>query len=238
MRAIILAAGRGERLRPLTDHTPKPLIEVGGKPLIVWHIEALAAAGVRDIVINTAWLGEQFPALLGDGSRWAVRLHYSHEQRDHGQALETAGGIATALPLLCADGDEAFWAVSGDIHAPDFRYDSAQAQAFVEGGRLAHLWMVPTQPAHPLGDFSIDGAGRAGATGEPRHVYGNIGLYRRAFFDQVRAGQRMPMRPCLDAAIAHAEVTAELYPGRWVNVGNAELLAQARALHGAVTGRD
>ncbi|HEX2011957.1 MAG TPA: sugar phosphate nucleotidyltransferase, partial [Roseateles sp.] len=131
MRAIILAAGRGERMRPLTDHTPKPLLPVRGKPLIAWHIEALAAAGVRDIVINTAWLGEQFPQTLGDGSAFGVRLHYSPEQ----EALETGGGVAKALPLLTADGDDSFWVVSADVFLPDYRFDAAQAARFAAGTR-------------------------------------------------------------------------------------------------------
>jgi len=233
MRAIILAAGRGERMRPLTDTTPKPLLQLQGKPLIVWHIEALAAAGVRDLVINCAWLAEQFPATLGDGSRYGLRLHYSDEARAYGGALETAGGIASALPWLCADGDAAFWAVSGDIHAPDFRYDAEQARAFAAGDQLAHLWMVPTQAAHPVGDFAISAAGlalqasQAAPDGsEPLRVYGNIGLYRREFFAGVVPGRRLPMRPCLDAAISAGRVTAELYEGRWANVGTPAQLAE------------
>lgn len=234
MRAIILAAGRGERLRPLTDHCPKPLIEVAGKPLLVWHIEALARAGVRDIVVNTAWLEAQFQERLGDGSAFGVRLHYSHEQQRYGQALETAGGIATALPLLCGDGDDCFWAISGDIHCPDFVFEPALAQRFASGTQLAHLWMVPPQPAHPKGDFSIDEQGRAGqGDARPHHVYANIGLYRAGFFDAVPPGTRLPMRPCLDAAIAAGRVDAELYLGRWVNVGSVEQLSQAQALHSA-----
>jgi MurNAc alpha-1-phosphate uridylyltransferase len=127
-RAIILAAGRGERMRPLTDHTPKPLLTVRGRPLIEWHLGALAAAGVEDVVVNTSWLGEQFPEALGDGSRWGLRIHYSHEGRDFGGALETAGGIATALPWLAPkaqggiDADAVFWVVSGDVFLPGFAF--------------------------------------------------------------------------------------------------------------------
>jgi hypothetical protein len=119
-RALILAAGRGERMRPLTDTTPKPLLPVRGQPLIVHHLVALAAAGVREVVINTAWLEEQFPAALGDGARWGLKIHYSMEGRDHGGALETAGGIAKALPWLAPRGEEAFWVVSGDVFLPGF----------------------------------------------------------------------------------------------------------------------
>lgn len=235
MRAIILAAGRGERMRPLTDHTPKPLLQVAGKPLIVWHIEALARAGVRDIVINTAWLAEQFPAQLGDGSRWGLRLHYSNEARDHGGALETAGGIAKALPLLCADGDDSFWVASADVHLPDFRADAAQAAAFAHSDRLAHLWMVPNRPHKPEGDFGIDAQGRAtseastpGATG-PRYTWSCVGLFKRALFDGVAVGQHAPLRPCLEAGIAAGRISAELYTQDWEDVGTPQRLAALNA---------
>ena len=130
MKAMILAAGRGERMRPLTDHTPKPLLAVQGKPLIEWHIEALARAGVREIVVNTAWLEDRIIEALGDGARFGVAIRYSMEGRDHGGALETAGGIAKALPLLVDHADEAFWLVSGDIYAPEFGFDADTAQRF------------------------------------------------------------------------------------------------------------
>jgi len=140
--ALILAAGRGERLRPHTDHCPKPLLPVRGTPLIEWHLQALAAAGVQQVVINTAWLEGQFPAALGDGSRWGLQLHYSTEGRDHGGALETAGGIAKALPLL----DEVFWVVSGDVFLPGFPFTGT-----LPPGRHCHLWMVANAPHHPRG---------------------------------------------------------------------------------------
>ncbi len=219
MRAIILAAGRGERMRPLTDHTPKPLLKAHGKPLIEWHVEALARAGVKDIVINCAWLEEQFPAVLGDGSRWGLRLHYGFEQQRYGGALETGGGIATALPLLGADGDAAFWAVSGDIYMPEFEFDPAVAAAFEASDQLAHLWMVPTQPQHPQGDFAIDASGQLRADGGPLQVFANIGLYRPALFDVIRPGERQRMRVALDHGIALGRITAELYEGPWINVG-------------------
>lgn len=220
MRAIILAAGRGERLRPLTDHTPKPLIHVRGKPLIVWHIEALAAAGVRDIVINTAWLGEQFPQVLGDGSAFGVRLHYSPEQ----EALETGGGIAKALPLLCADGDDCFWVVSADVFLPGYRFDAAQAEGFAASVRLAHLWMVTNRPHHPLGDFAITPEGLAANTGEPRHTWTCIGLFRAALFAGAVPGQKIRLRHFLDQGIAAQAITAELYPGDWADVGTVQRL--------------
>ncbi len=225
MRAMILAAGRGERMRPLTDHTPKPLLKVRGKPLIEWHIEAFARAGIRDIVINTAWLHEQFEAVLGDGARFGVRLHYSHEGERYGRALETGGGIATALDLLCADGDEAFWAVSADIFIPEFVFDPAIAAAFVASPLLAHLWFVPKQPRHPTGDFGIDAEGFATIEGD-LEVYSNIGLYKRAFFDGVTPGEHQRIRFSLDRAIAARAVTAELYTGPWANVGAPEQLAE------------
>src|SRR5258706_649085 len=145
---MLLAAGRGERMRPLTDHTPKPLLEVHGKPLIVGHLEALASAGVGDVVVNTAWLEDRIVAALGDGARWGVAIRYSMEGRDHGGALETAGGIAKALPLLAAHDDDAFWVVSGDIYAPGFSFDAGIAAGFERGAAQAHLWLVPNPSFH------------------------------------------------------------------------------------------
>jgi len=211
-------------MRPLTDHTPKPLLAVRGRPLIQWHIEALRAGGVRDIVINTAWLGEQFPTRLGDGSRLGVRLHYSDEQAAYGGALETAGGIAAALPLLRADGDEAFWVVSGDVFLPEFRFDAALAQRFAAGRDDAHLWLVPNAPHHPQGDFAITPAGRTALQGEQKYTWGSVGLFRAAMFGSIAAGTRMALRPLLDAGIAAGRIAAELYPGPWTDVGTVERL--------------
>ena len=154
--ALILAAGRGERMRPLTDTTPKPLLCVKGKPLIEWHLEALARDGVREVVINTAHLEDQFPAVLGDGARWGLRITYSMEGRDHGGALETAGGMAQALPLL----GDAFWVLAGDVFVPGFRFEASAAQAFVAGEDWGQMWLVPN-PAHvPQGDFALTSEGR------------------------------------------------------------------------------
>lgn len=229
MRAIILAAGRGERMRPLTDLTPKPLLCVRGKPLIVWHIEALAAGGVRDIVINTAWLAAQFPAQLGDGQRFGVRLHYSDESLQPGGALETAGGIKKALPLLCADGDAAFWVVSGDVYLPDFRFDAAVAAQFAASPLAGRLWLVPNSPHHPSGDFCIDAQGlalsgplAAHQAALPRYTWASVGLLSRRLFDAVEPGRKAALRPCLEAAIAEQSLAAELHPGRWVDVGTLE----------------
>ncbi len=232
MKAIILAAGRGERMRPLTDHTPKPLLKVQGKPLIEWHLEALARDGIRDVVINTAWLEDQIVAALGDGSRWGQRIHYSMEGRDYGGALETAGGIATALPWL-ADGEhDAFWVVSGDVFMPGFMFDQQAARRFESSDALAHLWMVPNPAHHPLGDFGIDAENIATLEGEPRRTWSSVGLYRAAMFAPLSAGSRAPLRPLLNAAIADRRIGATLYRGPWADVGTPDRLA---ALNDAAT---
>lgn len=225
---MILAAGRGERMRPLTDRTPKPLLEVRGKPLIEWHIEALAASGVRDIVVNCAWLEEQFPQRLGDGARWGLRLHYSFEGRAHGGALETAGGIATALPLLRADGDAAFWVVSADVFLPGFDFSAAAASAFARSGRQAHLWLVPNAPHHPQGDFGIDAQGLAigGTTPVPRYTWASVGLFDARPFEGIPPGTRAALRPLLEAGMAARRISAELYAGPWVDVGTPQRLAE------------
>jgi len=223
-KAMIFAAGRGERMRPLTDHTPKPLLEAGGKPLIVWQIERLAQAGLRTIVINHAWLGERIEAALGDGSRWGVQLRYSPEQ----EALETAGGIAQALPLLeDGDGDvsEIFLGVSGDVYA-DFDYASLKAHA----GRLAglpepgmHLVMVPNPPFHPAGDFGlVDGVVSLDAS--PRHTFGNIALYDTRMFRALPRGTRRALTPYYRGTIARGLASGELYDGLWENVGTPQQL--------------
>jgi len=225
MKAIILAAGRGERMRPITDHTPKPLLVVRGKRLIEWHLDALAAGGVREVVINTAWLEEQFPALLGDGSRYGLAIRYSTEGRDHGGALETAGGIAKALPWL----GEAFWVVSGDVFIPGFRFDPLVAQGFVAGRGLAHLWLVPNAPHHPRGDFGIDASGMAVADAAERFTWASVGLFRAALLDGVVPGTRAALRPCLDGAIAARRISAERWDGEWTDVGTPERWAALNA---------
>ena len=221
MKALILAAGRGERMRPLTDHTPKPLIEVRGKRLIEWHLEALARAGVRDVVVNTAWLEEQFPATLGNGSRYGVNITYSFEGRDHGGALETAGGIAKALPLL----GDAFWVVSGDVFVPDFRFDAADAQRFEAGDALGQLWMVDNAPHHPRGDFGIDADGLASRGVDPKFTWASIGLFRAALFEDIAVGTKMALRPKLELALDQRRLRAVKYDGRWTDVGTTERLA-------------
>ena len=229
MKAIVLAAGRGSRMRPLSDTCPKPLLEVHGKPLIVWHLEALARGGVREIVINTAWLEDRIVEALGDGTRFGVSITYSLEGRDHGGALETAGGIATALPLL----GDAFWIVSGDIFAPDFRFDASAAARFVESGRSAQLWLVPNPPFHPTGDFGVDadGLGLADGTGPDgeRWTYANIALARASMFDGIAPGTHAKLAPLLYEGMRARRIGAEVYRGRWENVGTPEQLAALNA---------
>jgi N-acetyl-alpha-D-muramate 1-phosphate uridylyltransferase len=228
-KAMIFAAGRGERMRPLTDHTPKPLLEAGGKPLIVWQIERLAGAGFRTIVINHAWLGDRIEAALGDGSRWGVELRYSPEQ----EALETAGGIAQALPLL-EDGDrgEVFAGVAGDVYA-DFDYTTLHAHA----ARLTaqpepgmHLVMVPNPPFHPDGDFGlVDNVVSMDA--QPRLTFGSIGLYDTRMFHTLPRGTRRPLTPYYFDTIGRGLSSGELYEGLWENVGTpAQLEALDRRL--------
>ncbi len=218
MKAMILAAGRGERMRPLTDHTPKPLLVAGGKPLIVWHLERLAAAGFRYIVINHAHLGEQIEQALGDGAKWGVHIAYSPEPPG---ALETAGGIATALPLL---GDAPFLVVNGDIYCDvDFGRFS---RSTVAG---AHLVMVANPAHHAGGDFSLDGERVIRANGEQTLTYAGIGIFSPAFFAGVQPGTIMKLRPLLDAAIAAGTLTGERFAGRWVDVGTPQRLAELDA---------
>lgn len=223
---MILAAGRGERMRPLTDHCPKPLLKVRGKPLIEWHLQALAAGGIERVVINTAWLEEQIPAALGDGSRWGLEIRYSMEGRDHGGALETAGGIAKALPLL----DECFWLVSGDIHAPGFTYDSAAASRFADSGLLAHLWLVPNPDFHEKGDFGMaaDGMGLADSAGPDgrRWTYSNIALVRAELCAHVPVGQKAPLGPLLFDGMRERRIRVEPYLGEWHNIGTPRQLEQ------------
>jgi MurNAc alpha-1-phosphate uridylyltransferase len=226
-KALILCAGRGERLRPHTDHTPKPLLPVHGQPLVAWHLQALAAAGVREVVLNTAWLAPQFPAVLGDGSRWGLRLHFSDEQAAYGGALETAGGMATAMPLLIEHADDPFWVVSGDVFVPGFTFGAAALEAFAQQTqRLAQLWLAPNAPHHPEGDFGISAAGLAtsraqGFTG-PCLTWASVGLFRAGLVAGVPAGQRAPLRPHLEAAIAAQAVGAQALATPWVDVGTPE----------------
>ena len=237
MKAIVLAAGRGKRMRPLSDACPKPLLEVQGKPLIVWHIEALARAGVREIVVNTAWLEAQIVAALGDGSRFGVKLDYSMEGRDHGGALETAGGIAKALPLL----GDAFWIVSADIFAPDFRFDAGDAvpnsssRAAASARHLARPQsVVPSRKA--ISVIDADGLGLADGTGPDgrRWTYANIALARASDVRRTSLpGTHAKLAPMLYDGMRERRIGVEVYRGRWENVGTPEQLAALNEVPGA-----
>lgn len=234
MKAMILAAGLGTRMRPLTDNTPKPLLMVGGKPLIVWHIEALRAASITDIVINTAWLGHKLEAALGDGRRFGVNLHWSHEP--NGQPLETAGGIVQALPKL---GHDPFVLVNGDIW---LRKHLTPLRSALTAGRQAHLVLVDNPAHHPQGDFLLacgevsPRAGeryplsaREGVTGK-RLTYAGLAVYCPSLFQGLPSGVR-PLAPLLQEAIADGLVSGEYFPGPWVDVGTPERL---RSLDAAI----
>lgn len=218
MRVMILAAGRGERMRPLTDHTPKPLLAVGGKPLIVWHLERLAQAGLRDVVVNHAWLGEHIERALGDGSRWGVRIRYSAE----GQALETAGGIAQALPLL---GPAPFLVMNGDIWC-DWNPALAHAIPDEMGRAQADAWLLLTDnpPQHPQGDFALQPDGRAADGGQERLTFTGIGIYRPELFAGLAAGEPAALAPLLRLSMARGAVRASRHAGRWVDVGTPQRL--------------
>ncbi|MBU0588179.1 MAG: nucleotidyltransferase family protein [Gammaproteobacteria bacterium] len=225
-QALILAAGRGERMRPLTDQCPKPLLQVRGKPLIAWHLENLARAGVQDVVINTAWLEEQFAPTLGDGRAFGLRIRYSHEGARFGGALETAGGIATALPLLS---DAPFWLVAGDVFIPEFVFPAADAARFASSNALAHIYLVPNPPHNPKGDFGISPSGLALPTDATQFTYSTLGLYRPALFKHTPAGQKAALAPLLRQAMQDGQVTAGLYSGPWTDVGTPERLAELNA---------
>jgi MurNAc alpha-1-phosphate uridylyltransferase len=221
MKAMILAAGRGERMRPLTDHTPKPLLEVGGRRLIEYHLLGLVAAGIRHIVINHAHLGDQIEAWLGDGGRYGAHIVYSAE----GSALETGGGIHRALPLL---GPDPFIVVNGDVWTD---YPFARLRRAPEG--LAHLVLITNPDHHPNGDFLLEPDGHVRAEGAPRLTYSGIGIYRPELFAGCAPG-KFPLAPLLRVAMAEGRVTGEHYTGRWVDVGTPERL---RELDGVIRER-
>ncbi len=244
---MLLAAGRGERMRPLTDTTPKPLLPVRGKPLMQWPLEALARAGVGRVVVNTAWLGEQIPAQFGSDfaastpGRATVHIDYSCEGQDFGGALETGGGIVRALPLL----NDVFWVLAGDVFAPEFVFSPEALQRFVESDCLAHLWLVPNPEHNPRGDFGLGPVPQAvGQPGlalnlsatdpAPRFTYSTIGLFRKNLFAPPWCaipsgnpnGVKASVVPMLRAAMDQGLVSAELYTGPWTDVGTPERLAQ------------
>lgn len=214
---MVLAAGRGERMRPLTDHLPKPLLSVGGKPLIVWHLERLAAAGFEDVVINHAHLGEKLVASLGDGAVFGVRIHWSAEPAG---ALETAGGIAQALPLL---GSDPFLVINGDVYCD---WPLRQARSHVLGEDLAHLLLVPNPAHHPQGDFALQG-GRVHDTvaNEGKLTFAGIGIYQPVLFAELSPGQPAKLAPLLREAMHNGRVSGECHVGRWEDVGTPERLA-------------
>ncbi|MBS0555838.1 MAG: nucleotidyltransferase family protein [Proteobacteria bacterium] len=213
-RALIFAAGRGMRMRPLTDATPKPLLRAGGKRLIEWHLENLARAGVREVVINTAHLAEQFPAALGDGSRWGLRIHYSYEGPE---PLETGGGMLHALPLF---GVEPFIAVNGDIFT-DFDFSTLPQN--LQG--LAHLVLVDNPPQHPHGDFALrDGR----VFDEPQLTFAGIGVYRPELLEGQAPG-KFGIVPILRAAMRTGNVTGEHCRGVWNDIGTPQRLADLDA---------
>jgi N-acetyl-alpha-D-muramate 1-phosphate uridylyltransferase len=224
-QAMVLAAGRGERMRPLTDRCPKPLLQVHGKPLMAYHLEALAGAGFGDVVVNTAWLGEQIEAAFGADGPGGARIRYSHEGRDFGGALETAGGILRALPLL----DDVFWIVAGDVYMPGFAFRPAAYDSFAASGRQAHLYLVPNPSHNAKGDFGLAPDGLALNQAQRRYTYSTTGLFRRSFFDALPSGNpeglKIRLAPLLRAAMGRNEVSAELYTGPWTDVGTPERLA-------------
>ncbi len=215
---MLLAAGRGERMRPLTDACPKPLLRVGGRMLIEWHLLALARAGIVDVVVNHAHLGAQVEHALGDGARWNLRIRYSPE----GEALETAGGIARALPML---GQGPFVVAASDVYT-DFDYSRtvAIASRMLADDLLAWCLLVPNPPHHPSGDFALRD-GRLLAEGEPKLTFSGIGIYRADLFDGVDPSRKAPLAPLLRAAAHAGRAGAERHDGRWTDVGTPQRLA-------------
>lgn len=215
---MVLAAGRGERLRPLTDRLPKPLVEAGGKALLAWHLERLAAGGVREVVINVSHLGQQIIDYVRDGSAFDLRVEYSREA----EPLETAGGIAQASPLL---GAAPFLLVNGDIYC---EADFASLVKTDLGQRLAHLVLVANPPHHPQGDFSLDG-GLVGNDGTPRYTYSGVAVLSPKLVQPVPPGDKAPLAPLLRRAAADRRISGELFRGRWQDVGTLERLAELEA---------
>jgi N-acetyl-alpha-D-muramate 1-phosphate uridylyltransferase len=219
MKAMILAAGRGERLRPLTERLPKPLVEAGGKPLIDWHLQRLAAAGIREAVVNVSHLADQIVAHLGDGGRYGMRVAFSREA----EPLETAGGIANARALL---GAEPFLLVNSDIYCG---YDFAALRALRLGSNLAHLVLVPNPQHHLKGDFTLE-AGMVGNGAAPRYTYAGIALMSPALVSGVRSGDKTPLAPLLRSAADEHRLGGELFPGPWTDVGTLARLTELRTL--------
>ncbi len=228
---LVLAAGRGERMRPLTDTIPKPLLQVQGKSLLAWHLEALANAGLTQVVINHAWLGEQIEASLGSGKQFGLQIFYSREE----SALETAGGICKALPLLRAN--DYFLVINGDVFTPQFPIQGLIQRVLElrsQDQLLTHLIMVPNPPHHPHGDFYLDQTmvrddGYTGATGA-KLTFSGIGIYHHALFKGLISGQSAKLAPILRKAMADNRVSGEKYLGSWHDVGSPERLAELNKL--------
>jgi len=208
---MILAAGRGERMRPLTDHTPKPLLPIAGKPLIAWHLERLAQAGFKEVVINHAHLGDMIEAVLQDGAQWGLHIHYSPEAI----ALETAGGIANALSVL---GNDPFLVVNGDVFT-----DIPFADLKLSPGNLAHLVLIDNPPQHMQGDFAF-ADGKIKLDGEPKLTFSGVGVYHPALFAGIKRGEPAKLAPLLKQAIADGKVSAEHFKGVWYDIGTPERL--------------
>jgi len=217
MKAMILAAGRGERMRPLTDTLPKPLLEAGGRTLIGWHLHKLAAAGFQEVIINHAHLGILLEQTLGDGSRFGINIRYSPEHK----ALETAGGIANALPLL----GERFLVINGDIWCD---FDFTAANAALQQNDLAHLVLVDNPPQHAEGDFHLSSTGRVQPKGSPLLTFSGIGVYRAALFADIKPGSKAPLAPLLRSAMNECRVSGEHFRGRWRDIGTPERLSALR----------
>ena len=215
MKAMLLAAGRGERLRPLTDRTPKALVPVGGKPLIAWHLERLAASGCREAVINVSHLAQQIVDYVGDGKRFGMRVAYSREA----EPLETAGGIAQALPLL---GEAPFLLVNADIYC---EVAFLPLRSLAIGERLAHLVLVPNPPHRVQGDFSLR-SGSVGNTGEPRYTYSGVAVMSPQLVKTVKRGDKAPLAPLLRSGADERRISGEVFDGLWQDVGTAERLAE------------
>ena len=215
---MILAAGRGERLRPLTDVLPKALVEAAGKPLIAWHLERLARAGCREAVINVSHLGEHIVERVGDGSRYGIHVSYSREP----QPLETAGGIAAALPLL---GAQPFLVVNADVYC---EYDFARLLGIELGKRMAHLVLIPNPPHHPGGDFTLE-SGWVGNRASPRYTYAGISVLSPALVAKVRAGEKAQLAPLLRAAAEEQLISGERFDGIWHDAGTRERLGELEA---------
>ncbi|MDI1245818.1 MAG: nucleotidyltransferase family protein [Rhodoferax sp.] len=236
--AMLLAAGRGERMRPLTDTCPKPLLKVRDKSLLQWHLEALQRGGCQQVAVNTDWLAEQ---IVQAAPVSGLTLLYSHEGHDFGGALETAGGIVRALPLL----GEVFWVLAADVYTPGFEFSQEALARFTATDKLAHLWLVPNPAHNPGGDFGLQAAPRGPALAlnlakddpRPRHTFSTIGLYRRALFEppwcEIPAGNpqglKASLAPLLRRAMDNQQVSAELYPGPWTDVGTPQRLAELNA---------